>query len=204
MLGVLAAGCGLNKDEIIRELQKQNNSLKVESIGLTRRLQFKDGKIADLEGQLRNLHLNHRIDMPLTFPIDRIELLGITGGADLDGVPGDDAVTVYFRPMDRDGHVLKRGGEIKVKLLDNSTSGEPRVLGMAVVNDGKELRRSWYGRFWTNHYKVVVPFAPDMSLRPNQEVDIHLSFEDFGTGESFTARTAIKVNILKPDEELGP
>ncbi len=139
-----------------------------------------------------------------TAPSPRATLLHTTGGADLDGVPGDDAVTVYFRPMDRDGHVLKRGGEIKVKLLDNSTPGDPRVLGLAVVNAVNELRRSWYGRFWTNHFKVVVPFAPDVSLRPNQEVDIHLSFEDFGTGESFTARTAIKVNILKPDEELGP
>lgn len=204
LLASLAGGCGPGKEEIIRQLTKQNNALTVKHIELERRLGLRDRENAALQLQLENLSMRGAVDLPVLFPLDRIKLLSITSGTDTDGVLGDDAVAVYFRPLDRDGHVLKRGGEITIKLLDNSTQGQPMLLGLTVVNDHDELSHAWYGRFWTNHYKVVVPFAPDVVLRPNQEVDVHVSFMDFGTGRILTDRTVVNVNIVNPDENLEP
>lgn len=138
------------------------------------------------------------------FDIDRIEILGITSGTDLDGDLVDDAATVYFRPLDRVGDVVKRGGEITIKLFDHAFPGGSRQVGYLHVSDSDQIRRCWYGKFWTNHYKVVVPFAPGADLRAGQEVDIYVRFLDLSTGRPFTARKVIKVDVVNPDETVEP
>ena len=107
-------------------------------------------------------------------------------------------MSVYFRPLDQDGDALKRGGGIRVKLLDNAGLGQPKLLGVRVDNDPKQIRKLWYGRFWTDYYKIVVPFAPDAELRPGQEIDIHVTFRDWLTGQEHTARTAVTISRTKP------
>jgi len=106
-------------------------------------------------------------------------------------------VAVYFRLLDREGDVVKRGGEIRIKLLlDNRAVGAPKLLNQTVINDPEQLREAWYGKLWTNHYKVVVPFAPDVSIRPGQEVGIHVTFVDFATGVEYTDIAQITASAL--------
>ena len=130
--------------------------------------------------------------------------LDITSGTNLDQKPGDDAVSVYVRPVDRDDHVLKRGGRIKVELLDLTEPGQPRSLVVTTIDDPEKLRGIWYGKFWTDYFKVIAEFPAEAELSPGQEIDVKVWFTDFSTGREFTARKTIKINLVSPDERSGP
>ncbi|MEE9293369.1 MAG: hypothetical protein V3W34_00175 [Phycisphaerae bacterium] len=203
-MGLLAAagwlaGCGPTEQERFGDLIKQNKELKMEKTGLEELLQSRDARIVRLQGQMQNLRDQGLAQPEPLFAIDHIEILDITGGVDTDDQLGDDAVAVYFRPIDRDGDVVKRAGQIKIKLLDNSTAVAPKLLGHRVDNSPEQLRASWYGKFWTNHYKIEVPFYSGTKLRPGQEVDVHVSFLEFATGAEYTARKVVKIALPNPD-----
>lgn len=194
-----SCGCGPLETEVTRDLQRKVNALKVENINLNDRLAVRDAEIERLRKRLAIVGDKRGFPLGPMFDVRKIEILDITSGSDLDGKPGDDGVTVYFRPVDRDGHVLKRGGEIKIKLLDNSPLTAPTVLGNFVLNAPDRVRHAWYGKFWTNHYKIQVPFHPEVAVYPGQEVDIHVSFTDWITGEEHTARKVVKIRRVNPD-----
>lgn len=198
------SGCAQVDQSRFGEITKQNQDLRIEKIGLEERLQDRDLKIARLQSQLKNLRDQGLLQPEPLFSVERIVILGITGGVDTDGTGGDDAVAVYFRPVDRDGDVLKRAGQIVVRLLDLSSALEPRLVGHRVDNSSERIRESWYGKFWTNHYKIVVPFHPDEKLRPGQEIDVHVSFLELATGREFTARKVIKVSVPNPEATVSP
>jgi hypothetical protein len=187
--------CGCNSDaKLVMELQEQNRRLQIHEIELEETIGKRETKIAVLEQRLKRLEEKGIAPREALFPIERIEILDITGGVDLDGNRGDDGVAVYFRPVDRDGDVLKRGGEIHIKLLDNATIGAPRVMGEAIINDPEQIRKLWYGKFWTNHYKVVVRFAPNVTVPSAGELEVTVRFLDRTTGYEYTARTAVEAH----------
>ena len=192
-------GCGPSEAEKFRDLSRQINALKIEKIELEERLAKRDAAIEGLEGQLRRLREAGMAPPAPLFEVDRIEILGISGAIDTDGQTGVDAVAVYIRPLDRDGDVLKRGGVIDVRLIDFASSEGPRQVGGVRVEDADAIRRSWYGKFWTNHYKVVVPLAPGAGLRAGQELDIVAEFVDAATGRLHRARRVVTLNIVRAE-----
>ncbi len=196
----LMPGCGPTEGERFRDLQREINALKVEKIQLEERLEKRDARITKLDAQIQNLRNNGGIPHEPVFGIDRIKILGITGGADTDQRLGDDAVVVYFRPIDIDGDTIKRAGEIEITLLDILADPKPEVLGHRVDNNPQRVRKLWYGKFWTNHYKVVVPFAPGAAIAPGQEVDVHVRFMETATGREFTDRKVIEISRVLPEE----
>lgn len=194
------SGCGPTAGEQFRDLKKQIIALQVDKIQLQERLEERDARISSMDARFRNLQAAGTIPPEPVFRVDRIKVLDITGGVDLDGTPGDDAVAVYFRPIDKDGDALKRAGEIEVRLLDNLANPQPRVLGQRVDNDPDRIRKMWYGKFWTHHYKVVVPFTSADQLTPGQEVDVIVRFMEFATGREFKDRKVIKINRVFPEK----
>ena len=191
-------GCGPTPREI--DLEKQLTAKTVEVIELNDRLAKRDEKIYALTGRVESLTgMGERGGKPF-FEIAEVQLLDITSGVDIDGKPGDDGVAIYIRPVDRDGDTLKRAGEMRVKLLDNTAVGQPKVISQVVINDAEKIRKSWYGKFWTDYYKIIVPFAPGAKLVPGHEVDVHVTFIEFATGTTFSARKAIKIRKIDPDE----
>ena len=201
---IWVSGCAQSDQARFGEITRQNQELRIEKIGLEELLQDRDLTIAHLQSQLKNLRDQGLLQPEPLFSIERIEILGITGGVNTDGKGGDDAVAVYFRPVDRDGDVLKRAGKIVIQLLDLSSKLEPRLVGHRVDNSPERIRKSWYGKFWTNHYKIVVPFHPDESLLPGQEIDVHVSFLELATGKEFTARKVIKMAVPNPEATSSP
>ena len=118
-----------------------------------------------------------------------------TNGADYDGKPGDDGVTVYLRPRDADGHVVKVPGRITVQLLDNTDLGSPRPLGLYVFADPSELRKLWHGRFATQHYTLKCPFPPGTKLPDARRVTVSAEFVDYLTGATLTAVEEVPVSL---------
>lgn len=129
------------------------------------------------------------------FVVDRIELASLTGGAEYDDLPGDDGVTVYLRPLDADGHVLKAAGEITIELLDTNEPGAPKSLGLYVHNEPQQLRKLWHGGFLTNHYSIKCPWDPAIGPPVNREVTVKATFYDFLTGRRRTATRVVQVAL---------
>jgi len=170
---------------------RENQRLRTEQARLERAVAEKDAALADLRVQVRNLQ-GFPPDRPadLFAPVS-IEIASLTGAADYDDRPGDDGVTVYLRPRDGDGHVVKAPGRIAIQLLDNTTPESPRVIGVYSFDDAETLRKSWYGRFGTQHYTLECRFPPDTN--PPRQVHVNVAFTDFLTGRTLLASKVVQV-----------
>ncbi len=193
-------GCGPTEQEKFRALYQQVNALKVETIELQEQIQARDDTVEGYKQQLKGLRDRGLAPPAPIFDVDRIAILGLTSGTDLDGVPGDDAITVYFQPLDRTGDVVKRGGQITVKLFDHSPPTKSLQVGFVHLGTADQIRAAWYGKFWTNHYKIVVPIAENAKLHAGAEIDIYVAFVDAATGRRLTARKAVKIVARTSDE----
>jgi len=179
------------------KLTKENEALRRDNERLERTVQQRDGTIARLSRQIEDLK-GFGPDRPadLFAPVS-IEIASLSGGADYDGRPGDDGVTVYLRPRDADGHVVKVPGRITIQLTDNTEAGSPRVLGVYRFDDLDALRQMWLGRFATQHYRLRCPFPPDTKLPERRRVTVHAEFVDYLTAATLTA--VKEVSISFPD-----
>lgn len=196
-------GCVPSEPEKFRALSQEVNQLKVEVIELESQLADRDSTIESLSGQIQNLRAEGRLPPSPLFEVARIMILDITAGVDLDDRLGDDGVAVYFRPIDADGDVLKVGGRITIKLLDHTEPGRTRQVGLVELTETDAIHKAWYGRFWTDHYKVDVPFSTGFEPRPGQEVDIWVEFVEQATGRPYTATKSILVTVIRAETPAG-
>ena len=154
---------------------------------LERTVAQRDGTIARLHQQIQHLQ-GFGPDQPATlFAPIRLEIASLSGGADYDGKPGDDGVTVHLRPRDADGDVVKSPGRITIQLLDHTNRSTPRVLGACVFDEPDELRKRWHGRFGTQHYTLKCPFQAGVELPASRKVVVNAELVDYLTGRTLTA-----------------
>lgn len=177
-----------------RVLQEKNDLLR-DKRRIQRTVAQRDGTIARLERQIENLK-GFAPDRPadLFAPV-KLDIASLSGGADYDGMPGDDGVTVHLRLHDADGSVIKAPGRITIELTDHSNLGAPRVLDAYVFDDPKQLRKSWYGRFGTQHYTLKCPFPPDVVLPDSRKLTVHALFVDYLTGDVLSAVAEVTISI---------
>ena len=189
---VLPAGC-ISSSEYYAAV-KEADDLKVRTAGLERELSQKRDEVADLQLRIETLKgFDPKRPIDLFAPVT-IEIADLTGGADYDGRPGDDGVTVHLRPIDADGHVVKSPGRIEVQLLDNSDLENPRVLGTYTVDDPRQLSKLWHGRWLTNHYTLRCPISPDIKSAPSRRVTVSVRFVDYLTGRTISAVKEVSFN----------
>ncbi|UCG15176.1 MAG: hypothetical protein JSV19_07740 [Phycisphaerales bacterium] len=199
-LSILAAGCDQRDVDLEKMLAQQVDRVTLENTRLKRELADRDQTIDSLRRQVDELldlgpgRLDH------LFTIDRIELVRLTGGADYDGRPGDDGVTVYVRPVDVQGDPIKAAGEIRVQLLDVTQQGQPRELGLYVINDPGKLRAAWHSGIMTDHYTVKCGWQPGVPLPASREVTVRVTFLDWLTGREFTAQEMVRVSLVEGQE----
>ncbi len=179
-------------------LHERREVLQRENARLERVVAQRDGTVARLHQQIDNLK-SFGPDQPadLFAPV-KLEIASLSGGADYDGKSGDDGITVYLRPRDADGDVVKVPGRITVQLLDNTNLASPRVLGVYVFDDPKKLRRLWHGRFATNHYTLRCPFPPGLKLPDDRRITVSAEFVEYLTGATLTS--VKEVTVSYPDE----
>jgi len=172
-------------------LVKDNEALRREKERLERTVAQRDGTIATLHKQIDDLkRLGPDRPADLFAPVT-IEIASLSGGADYDGQPGDDGITVYLRPRDADGDVVKVPGLIKVQLVDNTVLESPRVLRVYAFDDLNQVRKTWHGKFGTQHYTLRCPFPPGVELPKSRRLLVSASFVDILTGATFTANQEV-------------
>ena len=190
MLG--SAGCQPSSDPRLRTLHQKVDSLTSKNQCLNRQLAAQDATIEELQEQVETLaQLPNRLDH--LFTVDRIKLASLTGGADYDDTPGDDGITVYLRPLDDQGHVLKAAGRITIELLDLNVPGSPKSLGKYVHDEPDQLRQLWHGGLLTNHYTIKCPWDSKIGPPSCREVTIRATFTDFLTGRRFSATRVVEI-----------
>ncbi len=173
------------------ELQQRVDALTAENERLTREIEDQRAVIAELEQQVQNLR--GRPDAPVVFSVERIELASLSGGTDLNGQPGDDGVVAYVKPIDAAGDVVKAAGAIKVQAFDLG-GAEPKLLAECEVSDPDELRKSWYGKFLTNHYTIKCGWSSPGS-KPPPRVLLRVTFTDFLTGKVLVTHQEVSVRV---------
>lgn len=155
----------------------------------------RDGTIAELRQQVANLQ-GFTPDRPAAlFAPTHIEIVKRSGGADYDGLPGDDGITIYLRPIDADGDPVKAPGKITVEILDPSTPGSPKIVSVHRFERPEALRRLWYSRFNTSHYTLKCDFPSGYQPPASRRLSVNVSFVDFLTGNVLTAIQEVTVAI---------
>ncbi len=193
LLGVTGCVSGTERARVL----KDNESLRVEKARVERTLAQRDETIASLHKQIDTLK-GFTPDRPLDlFAPVKLEIAGLSGGADYDGKPGDDGITVYLRPRDADGDAVKVPGRMKVQLVDNTVIGSPRVLGVYAFDDPNATRKLWHAKFGTQHFSLKCPFRPDVELPKSRRVMVSAEFVDLLTGATLTASQ--EVGFSMPD-----
>ncbi|TWT42220.1 hypothetical protein RAS1_33500 [Phycisphaerae bacterium RAS1] len=131
-------------------------------------------------------------DMKLLFYPDTLVIDALSGGEDYDGKPGDDGVTVYLKPVDRAGDVLKSAGDIAVELYDLAAEpGQNRIGEYKIPVD--KCGELWNGKLLTYHYAIRCPFPAG---RPkNTEITIRATFVDYITQRVLTAQKVCTVRL---------
>ncbi|MCP4589584.1 MAG: hypothetical protein GY842_02450 [bacterium] len=200
-LSVLSSGClpaGPSPHQI--ELEKQIGQLSYDNEMLGRKLAERDTAAEALRARLAEA-----LDLPVDihsrlFTVRRLEIASLTGGADYDGQPGDDGVTVYLTPRDRYGDPVKAAGEIEVFLYDLTKPGDPRELGHYVINEFGELSKVWHSGWMTNHYTIKCEWPPGVLPPTSREVQVRATFLDWLTGEKHVATQLVEVDLLAPGQ----
>jgi len=147
--------------------------------------------------RLRGLSQEEALEQ-LISPV-RLELEGLSGAYDTDGHAGDDGILLFIRPIDRDGHVIKAAGTLRVSILDPLNPPNRNVVAEYYF-DVTTTRELWYGRLWTQHFTVRCPW-PTGQIPMHDELTAHVGFAELLTGRTLTTQHAYKITLppARPD-----
>ena len=203
-LMLIASLVGCNNAGAIVRISQERDRLATKLARATRDIAGRDARIRRLDGQvtaLTRMGTNRPVDL---FAPVKIEILSRSRGWDYDGLPGDDGVRVYFRPIDAEGHTVKVPGKITIRLQDNGDLANARNLGVSVFNSPDALRGMWYGRFGTNHYTADCHFLPGARPGPTGKVLVIAEFRDFLTGRALSATAEVEIATVRTRAEPRP
>ncbi len=186
-------GCdGGTAAERFRQLEQENLQLRDKVEKLNEDLASKKALIDAQRQQLANLRRLGKDRLDKLYHVAKIEIERLSGGADYDGKPGDDGVTVYLQPLDQDGHVIKAAGNIRIQLFDLANPDGKHLIGEYRL-DVDHARKAWHGRFMTNHYTVKCPWRK--SPPTHREITIRAEFTDYLTGRTFRAQRVVEIAL---------
>jgi uncharacterized coiled-coil protein SlyX len=178
----------------MRELQSQISKLDQRIAEQDQQLAGQRTTIAQLHEQLAKVRGLSDEDLQKIFSPERIEIASLSGGDDYDGKPGDDGITVYLKPLDRDGDAVKVAGDIRIELYDLANPpGQNRIGVYSIGVD--QVSAYWYGKFATYHYTVRCPWQHGPPQ--HNEITIRVTFVDFLTQRVMTAQTVCTVNLAR-------
>jgi hypothetical protein len=148
--------------------------------------------IDQLESQLEVARGLSDEDLKHIFYPEKLEIEPLSGGENYDNKPGDDGVTVYLRPVDKDGDALKVAGDIRIQLYDLAAAPEKNLIGEYFI-PVDQVGKLWHGKLWTYHYAIKCPF-PD-GPPEHTEVTIRAVFVDYLTKRVVSAQSTCQIKL---------
>lgn len=193
LVAVYATGCNTVPAEKFQACQRELQAGQEEIQRIEKQLSEEQETSRSLRSQLAKARgIDQSFMDALVTPV-KIELERMSGGYDNDGQFGDDGIVVYVQPIDRDGHVIKVAGSLKVTLLDLTNPPDRREIAVYQF-DEPTLRSKWYGRLMTHHFTIHCPWPA--GKRPmHNKITAHVVFTDKLTSRSLTAQGIYKVTF---------
>lgn len=147
----------------------------------------------EMSSRLTNLSRVPGASLDVLIYPERIALASMSGGYDDDGKVGDDGIVLYIQPIDRDQHVVKAAGTLRIRLVD--PQNPPGQTDFAdYFYDLEHTRALWYGRLMTHHFTVKCPW-PAGHLPAHDEIVAHVTFTDLLSGKTLTATGTYKIRF---------
>lgn len=188
-LALLTVGCENNAE---LDLRRQVGKLSDQIAEKNRLIDSQQSAIRKLNQQLQQARGLTDDDLKHIFYPEKIEIDDLSGGDDYDGKPGDDGVTVYLRPIDRDDDAVKVAGDIRIELYDLQNPSGQKLIGEYVF-PLDEVSRLWYGKLSTYHYTLRCPWKNGPPKHP--EITIRATFVDFLTQRVITKQVVRTVKL---------
>jgi len=194
VLVALCVGCTPPNEEV-RRLQTQVGAqkqriteLEEANIALKKTVDDQAKQVAALR-EIGPLEFDKMI-LPVQIELDRL-----TGGYDEDGLPGDDGVVAYVKPIDADGDVIKAAGSLVMEVFDLANPPAQSLVAHAEL-DLDNTRKAWHGWLWTNHFTIKCPWPPPARKPPaHRDLTVRVQFTGYVTGKTFTAQTTCTVKL---------
>ena len=188
-LSAIVAGC--NNSGIIADYERR-------ILGLEDQIKECEGKRLAMREQM--LRLQKRTEVGPVFSVDKSQLVypvditidPLTGGVDYDGRSGDDGVSVYLRPVDRDGDAVKVAGEVRIELLDLANAEGSRVVGRYEFS-GEEFLQMWVGKLLSNHFVLKCPWTAGPPK--HGELTVRVTFLDYLSQQVLTDQRTCRVAL---------
>jgi len=142
-------GCSVrnNADLLEARLRHQEDELR----RLQSRLEEKEAELAEArrETQLLRSKLQQKDSslgadqITLLAQVERLKINTLlTGGVDRDGQPGDEALSVFLAPQDRQGDVLKVPGTLRLTLYDLGQADREKIGSWTFSPE--QMRQHWH------------------------------------------------------------
>jgi len=115
-----------------------------------------------------------------------------TGGADLDGQPGDDGIKVFLRPIDANGDTIKAAGSVTIQLYDLALGSDKTLIGEYKWSV-EELAKVFSGGFIAYHYTLTCSWKNGSPK--HDQITMRLEFVDYITGKTLSTQKLCKVDL---------
>ena len=189
LLALSTAGC-VSPTEL--QLRREIADLRDQVSAQDNKLAAQSAAIDGLNRQLAAARGISEDDLKKLFYPERLTIDSLSGGADYDDQPGDDGVTVFLRPIDREGDVVKVPGDITIQLYDLAAPPGRNLIGEYKI-PVEQVAKLWHGKLMTNHYTIKCPWphgAPE-----HTEITIRALFVDYLTKRVVSAQTTCQVEL---------
>lgn len=163
--------------EEARRLQQENQRLRAQ--------------LAQRDDQVRTLQALGDKRLEKLYRVQEIRLGTHTGGVDLDGKPGHDAMKVFIMPADQEGSILKVPGEVLIQLYDLAAP-ESQNLVAEHRFDIDQTGKAWSSGFLAYHFSFTCGWK---SPPKHDEITVRAAFLDYLTGKTFTAQKACRIEL---------
>lgn len=176
------------------DVRRENQRLKEQIEADKNELAARQASLDELSRQLAIARGFTAEDLKKIFFPEKLVVDSLTGGQDYDDNPanGDDGVTVYVRPVDKEGDTLKVAGDLRVELFDLESPPADNRVGLYVI-PADQIGKNWYGKLMTNHYAIKCPWQHGPPKHP--EITVRVTFVDYLTRRVMTAQTVCQVRL---------
>jgi len=190
LLCIFVAGCKSPNHKLESELRSRDNDIDYLKNELYRSKTYNKAMEMELHATRGEVPPGTPYD-PLNkvYPLKNITLGRQTGGVDLDGQTGEEALQVIIEPKDAESHVVKVPGSVLIQVIEISTEGLKTPLSTWQVSND-ELSKSWRNGLLTTGYALTMQWK----LWPNSDklrVIVHFKLDDgrlFEAEKDFTLK----------------
>jgi hypothetical protein len=153
----VCAGCSRNRTDLLETELRTREMLYRDAMEDQRHSEARiDALQRELDTLRKGSHLPPEIAAQ-TFSLRRIVLGRLTGGVDVDNLPGDEALQVIVEPRDESDHTIKAPGAMQVFALEINSAGVKTPLCFWEIPPEK-LRESWKQGLLSTGYLVTLPW----------------------------------------------